>query len=250
MPISPFIHDCTTGFQRVHSAQNIILRYPKNLGIQIAMSRGGHNWKGGGTVEGTRSLDVMRLARAGYLAGTRLGVWSWSDGSTASIGITGGRHLITLDYRFKSGRNDWQVVSQPIPIIWQPCRFGGERPWFICDVSVNGKYCGRRAAKLYGAGRLFACRHCYRLGYRIQRGDRMDRAHLRLARLHRKLGAAYERPDLPPPPKPKWMRWKTYVRIAAQIEAGQEHLDDVFAVGAQRILARLDKVEQRRGPRR
>ena len=33
------------------------------------MSRGGHNWKGGGTVEGTRSLDVMKLARAGYLSG-------------------------------------------------------------------------------------------------------------------------------------------------------------------------------------
>jgi hypothetical protein len=24
------------------------------------MSRGGHNWKGGGTLEGTLSLDVMR----------------------------------------------------------------------------------------------------------------------------------------------------------------------------------------------
>ena len=35
------------------------------------------------------------------------------------------------------------------------------------------------------AGRLFACRHCYRLGYAIQRdGGPMDRAH---HRLHRKL---------------------------------------------------------------
>jgi hypothetical protein len=33
-------------------------------------------------------------------------------------------------------------------------------------------------------------------------------------------------------------------------EAQLGTLDDVFAVGAQRILARLDKVEQRRGPRR
>jgi hypothetical protein len=199
-----------------------------------------------------RSLDVMKLARAGYLAGTRFCGWAWSygDGSTATVGIKGGRDLITLEYRFKSGRDDWDDVSQPIPITWGRCRFGGERPWFVCDVSANGEYCGRRAAKLYGAGRLFACRRCYRLGYRIQRGDRMDRAHLRLARLHRKLGAEYERPDLPPPPKPKWMRWKTYSRISAQIEAGEERLDDVFMAGAHRLLARLDKADPRRGIRR
>jgi hypothetical protein len=32
---------------------------------------GGHNWKGGGVVEGTTSLDVMQLARADYLSGPR-----------------------------------------------------------------------------------------------------------------------------------------------------------------------------------
>jgi hypothetical protein len=216
------------------------------------MPRGGHNSKGSGTVEGSRSLDVMRLARAGYLAGPRLGSWSWrySDGSTASIAIRGGSHLITLEYRFKAGQDDWQDVSQPIPIIWERCRFGGERPWFVCDVSANGKYCGRRVAKLYGAGRLFACRKCYRLGYRVQRGGPIDRAHQTLARLHRKLGAEYERPDLPPPPKPKWMRWKTYSRIAAQIEAGEEHLDEVFILGAQRIVGRLERLDLRGRSRR
>ncbi len=211
------------------------------------MSRGGHNWKGSGTVEGTRSLDVRKLARAGYLAGTRFGGWTWSygDGSTATIGIKGGRDLITLEHRFKSGRDDLQAISQPIPIAWERCRFGGERPWFVCDVSANGKYCGRHVAKLYGAGRLFACRRCYRLGYRIQRGGPIDSVHQRLARLHRKLGAEYERPDLPPPPKPKWMRWKTYFRIAAQIEAGEERLDEAFILGAQRILGRFERLDLR-----
>ncbi len=42
----------------------------------------------------------------------------------------------------------------------------------------------------------------------------MERAHHRLARLHRKLGADYDGPDMSPPPKPKWMRWKTYSRIS------------------------------------
>ena len=41
-----------------------------------------------------------------------------------------------------------------------------------------------------------------------------------------------------------------YRVVASQIEAGEEHLDHVFTVGAQRILARIDRSEQRRGMRR
>ena len=216
------------------------------------MSRGGHNWKGGGTVEGSRSLDVMKLARAGYLSGGRFGSWQWTygDGTTASIQITGARDAVTLDYRIRSHGEDWQSVHQRVPIRWTPCRFGGERPWFVCDVHANGVYCGRRVAKLYGAGRLFACRHCYRLGYAVQRDGPMDRAHHRLRRLHRKLGADYDGPDGMPPRRPKWMRQRTYDRVVQQIEAGEEHLDHVFMVGAQRIFARIDKLERRGGMRR
>ena len=95
--------------------------------------------------------------------------WTYGDGTTASIDFQGGRREIILDYRIQSHGEDWQSVRQRVPIRWTPCRFGGERPWFVCDVHANGVYCGRRVAKLYGAGRLFACRHCYRLGYAIQR---------------------------------------------------------------------------------
>ena len=216
------------------------------------MSRGGHNWKGGGTVDGARALDVMKLARAGYLTGSRLGSWQWSyrDSSTASVSVTGGREAIKLDYRIRTHCEDWQSVSQHIPIHWTSCRFGGERPWFVCDVRTNGVYCGRQVAKLYGGGRLFACRHCYRLGYAVQRGGPMDRAHHNLGRLHRRLRADYDGPDVPLPPKPKWMRWKTYSRIARQIEAGQERLDVVFTIGAQRLLGRLEKSQQPRRNRR
>jgi hypothetical protein len=216
------------------------------------MSRGGHNWKGRGTVEGARSLDVMKVARAGYLAGSRAGGWQWTNGSdrTATIGIVGGRDAITLDYRIQTRGEDWQAVRQRVPVRWTRCRFGGERPWFVCDVLANGVRCGRQVAKLYGAGRLFACRHCYRLGYQVQRGGLMDRAHHRLAGLHRRLGAEYDGPDGPPPRRPKWMRPRTYNRVVQQIEAGEDRLNVVFTLGAQRILARLDKSERRRGMRR
>ena len=93
------------------------------------MSRGGHNWKGAGTVEGCRSLDVMKLARAGYLSGRWSGGWQWTygDGSRAWIQIMGGRDAVTLDYRFKADDKEWHPVNQRVPIRWTPCRFGGER---------------------------------------------------------------------------------------------------------------------------
>jgi hypothetical protein len=216
------------------------------------MPRGGHNWKGRGTVEGTLSLDVMRLARAGYLSGQQFGNWTWTyqDGTTASVVIRGGKQEINLDYRSRSHGEDSQSVHQRVPIRWTPCRLGGKRPWFVCDVAANRVYCGRQVAKLYGGGRLFACRHCYRLGYAVQRGGPMDRAHHRLRRLHRKLSADYDGPDGIPPSRPKWMRQRTYDRVVQQIEAGQDHLNIVFTAGAQRILHRIEKSEQRRGLRR
>jgi hypothetical protein len=212
------------------------------------MSRGGHNWKGGGTVEGGRPLDVMKLARAGYLSGSRVGGWQWTSGGdrTATIGIVGGRHVLTLAYRIQAHGEDWESVQQRVSIRWTACRFGGERPWFVCDVRANGVYCGRQVATLYGEGRLFACRHCYRLGYRVQRGGPMDRAHLHLGRLHRKLGADYDGPDGVPPPRPKWLRHRTYDRVVQQIEAGTDRLDAVFMIGAERFLARVAKLEQRK----
>ena len=76
----------------------------------------------------------------------------------------------------------------------------------------------------------------------------MDQAHHHLARLHRKLGADYDGPEMPPPTKPKWIRWKTYSRIARHIEAGRERLDVAFTVGTQHIVARLERSD--RHPRR
>jgi hypothetical protein len=193
----------------------------------------------------------MKLAKAGILSGIPFGGWQWTRGdeTIASIQITGARDAIILDCRIRSYGEDWQSVHQRVPIRWTPCRFGGERPWFVCDVHANGVYCGRRVAKLYGAGRLFACRRCYRLGYAIQRDGPMDRAHHRLRSLHRKLGADYDGPDGMPPRRPKWMRRRTYQRVVRQIEQGEYHLNAVFIDGAQRFLSRLERSEQRGGGR-
>ena len=51
-----------------------------------------------------------------------------------------------------------------------------------CIVAVGSK-------SFTGGGRLFACRHCYRLGYAVQRCGPMDQASRPLPELPRTLGA-------------------------------------------------------------
>ncbi len=52
-----------------------------------------------------------------------------------------------------------------LPLVWTPCLFAGERPWFLCP----GEGCGQKRAILYldGSGRLL-CRKCLGLLYPSQ----------------------------------------------------------------------------------
>ena len=45
---------------------------------------------------------------------------------------------------------------------------GGVRWWFLCTLTCDGRYCGRRVGKLYlpPGGRYYGCRHCYDLTYK------------------------------------------------------------------------------------
>jgi hypothetical protein len=136
------------------------------------MERWMARYAGGGkkTVESCRSIDVLEWNRRGYLRSQQWFSWAWTwDGErVASINVETQRHAVTLKYRSRSYREDWRDVEQRVAIEWTSCRLGGERPWFECSVAANGVYCGRRVIKLYGAGSLFACRHCYRLAYASQ----------------------------------------------------------------------------------
>ena len=165
------------------------------------------------TVEGYRSIDVLEWHRLGYLQSARGFSWAWiRDGErAASINVETQRHSVTLKYRSRSYGEDWSDVEQRVAIEWTPCWFGGERPWFVCSVAANGVYCGRRVTKLYGAGRLFACRHCYRLAYASQQESAHRRGLGKSQKIRMRLGGSpnmlEEFPD-----KPKGMHWQTYER--------------------------------------
>ena len=57
------------------------------------------------------------------------------------------------------------------------CHFGSVRYWFICPLTINGNYCGRRVGTLYKApgANYFGCRHCYDLSYESRNESRFGR---------------------------------------------------------------------------
>ena len=138
-----------------------------------------------GTVDGTMSLDLVRLCRnvSGFRAalnGMEAGDWgrpfrlAWKDGDgkeTASIGLTltpdpEGRPQLrgaAFDYR----RSDEPMAYRAL-LESTPCFFGGRRWWWRCP----GRGCSRRCRALYLVGGWFVCRTCARLTYDSRREHR------------------------------------------------------------------------------
>jgi len=121
------------------------------------------------TCESRISIDVRRWNREGRLHAGHSFTCSWTFGGKpfGSIKVRTEADAVILMYRARSwGNAEWKSVEQRVPITWTACHLGGRRPWFICSVYSDGRYCGRRVAVLYGAGELFACR---RIGYAATR---------------------------------------------------------------------------------
>jgi hypothetical protein len=177
----------------------------------------GHRWCYGAkaTTNDYSTLDVRRWAREGVLRPGYRGGGQWTrNGETvASIQMRAEQDRVILIYRHRSGSGEWKDEEYPVRIVRTPCHLGGSRAWFICP-AVG---CRRRVAILYG-GAIFACRHCYQLAYASAREDPDDRAARRADRLRARLG--WEHGILNGNGcKPKWMRWNTFERLAAEHDA-------------------------------
>ena len=131
------------------------------------------------TADDCRNLSIFHLKRENLLTPGRKssGRWVWHKQSTgeelASIGyeltLTEDNPFLRLHYVHTSRWSEEKIkVDYLIPLVTTGCHFGGQRYWFICPMTVNGRYCGRRVGKLYLApgNPYFACRHCHDLTYR------------------------------------------------------------------------------------
>jgi hypothetical protein len=202
-----------------------------------------------GTVEGVRSLDINCLNKAGCLRPGYWGGWEWTrDGERmADIGLRAEAQRLILSYRLRLNRGGWQDVEQPTPVVWLPCPFGGERPYFVCRGVVNGVTCSRQVLKLYGADTYFLCRHCYQLAYASQREDRCDRALRRADKIRMRLGGE---PGMASvfPVRPKGMHRRTYERLQSEMEEAEILADERLALALER-LQRMDRGSRGRSRR-
>lgn len=168
-----------------------------------------YRWDTKDTTEDHRSIDVRRWHRDKLLIPNQTFVTSWThDGEiTSSIEVHTQAQQITLSYAHRNSKRDWIKLSYPILIDWTSCNYGNKRPWFLCP----GNNCGKRVAILY-SGKIFACRHCYRLAYPCQRETFPYRAMRQADKIRNKLSWEAGRFDsycL----KPKGMHRRTFKRL-------------------------------------
>lgn len=167
-----------------------------------------------------RTLTVHRVVTSG---GTRrpqpgdryceVSTWWYRNGETAGhIEHTVEIHAddaatLILDYLLSE-----RPVRQRFDLFGRPCRFGGYRWLARCPAT------GRPVAKLYGRTGTFQPRHLLVASYRSQ--DRVPAAE----KLRDREVAILRQLDADDrvhgdPPKPKWMRWPTYGRLASELRA-------------------------------
>jgi hypothetical protein len=149
--------------------------------------------------------------------------WSLTCGGAPSgaINVRTEHDAVVLIYQARSLlATEWKAVEQRVPITWTNCHLGGRRPWFICPVHCDGRYCGQRVAVLYAAGQLFACRRCYDLAYASQQ-EKSAFGNLRKSQKIRiRLGGSPD-PFEPFPEKPRGMHRRTYLRLREEAEAAE-----------------------------
>ncbi len=191
-------------------------------------------------VEACRSIDVNQLCKTGCLRPGWVGGWQWTrDGErVAWINLRAETDRLHLSYRVRFGGGEWKDVEETVRIVRTPCRFGGNRPYFLCPGVVNGTACSRRVAKLYGSGRYFLCRHCYHLVHASQSEGEWDRALRRANKIRQRLGGD---PGMaaPFPKRPKGMWRRTYDRLHAEAFDAEMRAEDAFEIQAAQLLARI-----------
>jgi hypothetical protein len=172
-------------------------------------------------------LDLNRLAHRGFIRrGAKSGPigirWtsSYWDEEIASGVITAdmsGAHEGW--FRIQLGNLDQSIV-----LIARPRHFGGQQWYFICPVR------NRPVSVLWkppGASR-FCSRQKWGprvVAYRSQFLDTDNRAHAGKARIKSYLVGDCDPDEWDLPPKPKWMRWRTYNRYVERYDAYEDILD-------------------------
>jgi len=134
--------------------------------------------------EWSNKLSIFWLKKHGYLDKD----FSYKSGGIKwTYGMSGGENSIGFSVK----RDNWGMPHQRtyinlrythtdrwseqrecmdynIEFTTSPCKYGGVRYWFLCPLSKNGQYCGRRVGVIYSIGKWFGCRYCGNIVYASQ----------------------------------------------------------------------------------
>jgi hypothetical protein len=126
--------------------------------------------------------------------------------------------------------------EQRIALVTLPRHYGGRQWFFVCQVMD----CRASVLWLPPGAQQFASRHAWpgQVAYSSQFMTPMDRAHLGKERIKRRLIGELDPEEWDLPPKPKWMRWKTYHRLVERFDRYEAMID----AGA---LSRVTKLVRR-----
>ena len=173
----------------------------------------GRRWNAKRTAQSQHRVDIRWMKKQGYLRPGAFGSLAWKrqGRETGSIRYRMEADCMVLNYRHRPHGGEWEDAEEVISFDWTPCNYGGRRRWFLCP------HCHRRVALLYGAGKYFLCRQCCNLTYASQQMQPYERLMEKARTIRQRLGGSASLADLFPE-KPKYMHWKTYLRLQEKSE--------------------------------
>ena len=220
------------------------------------------------TVESCWVLDVKDLSARGCLQPGLFSTCRWLDGNggifSISLRCEAGRNLY-LSWRShiageggageggagEGGAGDGEQggeqgdVTEIIPIVYAPCRFGGSRPYFLCPgnnaAGCGAAGCGRRVSKLFLARRYFLCRSCSQVVYAAKYGPQWQRASRQAAKLRQRLDTT----GIAVPKKPERMPVHTYARLLEKLLLADTQASEASTARLLRLVAWVEKRRRR-----
>ena len=175
-------------------------------------------------------LRHQRLVRPGLRIGPSLIRWTNTyTGEEIAIGS------IMADLGDHQGCLQIQIgnLNQRINLVTQTRPLGGQQWYFQCP--VNFRPCS--VLWMLPGTRRFCSRQSWgrQVAYSSQFATPGDRAHLGKAKIKSMLIGTGDPDKWDLPPKPKWMRWRTYEKHVEKFDRYEEALDRVFINAARRL---------------
>ncbi|ESY58237.1 hypothetical protein X744_06745 [Mesorhizobium sp. LNJC372A00] len=188
------------------------------------------------TLEAGLKLDINRLIRNDFLrpGSYRSCSVTWTDSYS---GEPRAAATITADMSSPEGWFEVRINNeiQRIPLWTMPRHFGGRQWYFACPrlhVPVSVLWMPP------GAVRFASKRHWGRqVAYQSQFLDQTGRAHQGKAKIKRRLCSigSFDPDEWDFPPKPKWMRQRTYDKAEVKFD----HYEEMLEAGTWELVARL-----------